>query len=134
MSGKLKYLTFLCGTLLARMPPVGPNAHLANTQTRVEVLNATFPWWLSTCKISRRLIDSLQRYWWSRFSTIWLDKRNNWPHPTKSGSLKCYLSLMPNLMQKKLRYNLIPSRDIDHQTILQYDWTRDIIDKLNQKR
>ena len=39
----------------------------------------------------------------------------------KSGSLKCYLTLMTHCMHKKLRYNLILSQDIDNQIIIQSD-------------
>ena len=45
-------------------------------------------------------IDSFQRYWWSKNPTIWLDERFSWPHSTKSGSLRSYLSFMIISMQK----------------------------------
>ena len=63
----------------------------------------TFPWWSSSCKKSNRLVDSLQRYWWSKNPAIWLK--------------------MTNSMQK-IRNQLIPSRDIDDQRILQSYWTK----------
>ena len=34
-------------------------------------------------------LDSFHRYWRSKNPAIWLDKRQNWPHPTKIGSLRC---------------------------------------------
>ena len=49
---------------------------------------------------------------------------HKWSRQTKSGSLRCYLFLVTNSMQKLLRYGLIPSRDIHDQTILQSDWIR----------
>ena len=48
-------------------------------------------WWLSPPKKSKRLIDYFPRYWWSKNNAIWLDKRHNCQHPTKSVSLMCYL-------------------------------------------
>ena len=54
--------------------------------------------------------------------TIWLDKRQNWPHPAKSSNLRYYLHLMTKSMQKKLRYILILCRNIDDHRILQFDW------------
>ena len=65
----------------------------SDTQPKEVVLNATFPWWLSPCKKSKW-------YQWFKNPAIWLDKRPNWPHPTKSSSLRCYLPLMVNSMQK----------------------------------
>ena len=45
------------------------------------------------------------------------------PHPTKKGSLRCYLPLMTNSMHKKnLRYQLILFRNISDQRSLQSDW------------
>ena len=87
-------------------------------QPTVVVLNASFAWWLSPCKKSSGVLDFFQKYWWSENPEIWLDERYNWPHPTKSGSHRCYLSLHA----KNLRDQFIPSRDIDDQTILQSDW------------
>ena len=58
---------------------------------------------LSLCKKSKISLASFDRCWWSKSTAIWLDKRHNWPHPTKSGSLWCYLSSMIISMQKSSR-------------------------------
>ena len=49
---------------------------------------ATFLWWLLPRKKSKVLIDSFLRYCWSKNPSIWLDESYNWPHPTKSSSLR----------------------------------------------
>ena len=69
------------------------------------------------------------RYWFflekrPKNPAIWLDKRHNWLHPIKNGSLKCHLALVRNFMHKKQRKLLIYSRDIIDQRILQSDWKR----------
>ena len=51
-----------------------------------------------------------------------MGKGLTWPHTTKSGKLKMPASLNPHIHTKELRYQLIPSRDIDDQGILQSDW------------
>ena len=65
--------------------------------------------------------DSFQRNCWSKNPAIQFNKKLNWPHLTKSGSLRCCLPLMTNFLHKKLRYQLILSQDIDNQTIMQSD-------------
>ena len=70
------------------------------TQSKVAVPDVTFLWWLSPCKKSKRLIDSFQRHWWSKNPDIWLDKRHNSPYPIKIDSLRYYVALMINFMQK----------------------------------
>ena len=88
-------------------------------------LDASFSRWLSLCKKSKILIDSFQRYWWSKNSAIWLDQRYTWPNQTKSGSGRHFLPLMTNdYLHAKLRYHLALSPNIDDQRILQTDWTR----------
>ena len=52
--------------------------------------------------------------------------RHTWPHPVGGRSLRCCFPLMTNFMQKKLRDQLIFSREIDDRNILQYDWMRGI--------
>ena len=75
-------------------------------------------------KKSKRLIDSLRRYWWSKNPAIWLDEWQKWQHSTTSGSLTGHLSLMIISIQKNTRDRLIPSGDIDDQIILQSDWLK----------
>ena len=89
-----------------------------HTQPKVEVSDATFPWWLTPWKKIEISIDLFQRYWWSRNPAIWSEQRHTWPHLTKNGSLRCYLPLIIISIQ------LIPLRDTDDQRILQFDWTR----------
>ena len=114
----------------------------------------TFPWWSSSCKKSNRLVDSLQRYWWSKNPAIWLkmtnsmqkiristdsfqrywwsknptillDKRHNWPHAPKRSRPGCYLPLLTISLQKSLDC-WISSRHIDDQKFLKSsNWTRD---------
>ena len=71
-----------------------------HTQPRVEVLCTTFPWWLSLSKKSKMSISPFQWHCWLKNCIFWLVERHNWPQPTKSGSLRSYLSLMTNSMQK----------------------------------
>ena len=68
-----------------------------HNQPQVVVSDTSFFWKLSPCKKSKVLIDSFQRYWWSNNTTIWLDKRHNWLHPSKSGSLRFYLCSFSNV-------------------------------------
>ena len=79
---------------------VGQKTVLA-TQWKMVLSNAAFPWWLCPCKKSKIFIKSSQNYWRSKNPVIWLVERQNWPHPTKSGSLRCHISLMTSSMQKK---------------------------------
>ena len=60
---------------------------------------------LSPCRKSKKSFDSFQRYCWSKNPVIWLNKRYTWPHPTKSGSLRCYLPLTNTLIQKIYEIN-----------------------------
>ena len=76
---------------------------------------------------TKTLIDVFQKYWWTENPAISLDEWPqshwmNWPHSTKSGSLRCDGPLMNSSLQKNLRYWLNLSRDIDNQVILQFDW------------
>ena len=48
----------------------------------------------SPCEKTKISLNSFPRYWWLKNLAIWLDKRHNWPHPTRSTSLRCYLHLM----------------------------------------
>ena len=51
--------------------------------------------------------------------------RHAWPHPTDSRSLRCHFFVVTVYMQPPPpRYHLFPSRYIDNQRILQYDWIR----------
>ena len=65
-------------------------------------------------KKTKTSIDSFLKYCWSKNLAIWLDKKHNWPHPTKNRNPRCYL-------------HLILSRDIDDQKILLSDWRRGTI-------
>ena len=65
---------------------------------KVVISGVTLPWWLSLCKKIRSL-DFFNRYWWSK-GPVWLDEGQNWPYPTKRGSLTCYLPLMIISRQK----------------------------------
>ena len=64
------------------------------TLSTLVVSDASFPWWLSPCKKSKISLDSFQRHWWSKNQGIWLHERQNWPHPSKSGTLRCCFPLM----------------------------------------
>ena len=66
----------------------------SHTQPKVVALDTTFPWWLTPCKKSEISLGSFQRYWWLKNHAIWLNRRNPWPHPTKSGRVRCYLLLV----------------------------------------
>ena len=122
----------------------GWKAQLA-TPNQEAVSQATFPWWLSPCKKSKRSIGFFQRYRWSNHSAIWLDKRPNWLYPTKKGNLRWYSPLMTESVQKNYTWFLLKiwmikescilagqEVSINWQTkskevvqrILQSDWTR----------
>ena len=93
-----------------------------HTQPKAVVLEATFPWRLSLCKLIKDI------YWFFPMILVWsknwligwetkrLDERHNWPHPIKSGSLRCQFPLMTTLCKKQ-----ILSRKID-QRFLQSNW------------
>ena len=71
------------------------------------VVDAFFPWWLSSCKKLNVLIGSFQGHYWSKNPAILLDKRHKWTQPNKR-SLKCYFPLMTYSKQKKkTRHQLI---------------------------
>ena len=59
--------------------------------------------WTPAKKI--RSLDSFHKHWWSINPAILLDKTHNWSHPTKRGSLTCYLLLMIISMQKSFEIN-----------------------------
>ena len=100
----------------------------SHNQPKVVLWNDTFLWWLSQCKNLRYLfffseisinyretnifIDSFQRYWWSKNPAIWLAERYKKPHPTKSGTLRCYFPLVIIPCENRI-YQLIHSDDID---------------------
>ena len=64
------------------------------------VLEANLSWSISPCKKSKILTESFHIYWGSKNPAIWLDKRDSWPHPTKIGSVRCYIPSMITSMQK----------------------------------
>ena len=66
----------------------------------------------------------LQRYWWSNNPAIWLDKRHNWPHLTKSGTLRWYLPLVSIFIQKNKDHLILSTDTHAHQRILQSDYTK----------
>ena len=74
---------------------------------------------------SKKLLDFSQGYWWSKTPEIWLDEGLNWlaTPSQKSVSLRHYLSTYLYLHEKNLWYWLIPSRVIDDQRILPFDFT-----------
>ena len=49
----------------------------SHTKLYLVVSDATFLWWLSLCNSSLVSIDSFQSYWWSKTTSIWLDRRHN---------------------------------------------------------
>ena len=52
-----------------------------HTQPKVVVSDATFLWWLSSSKESKRLLDSVRRHWWLNNTGIWLAESilgHNW--------------------------------------------------------
>ena len=75
--------------------PTWPEAHLVTTK------QTKSGWWLPMCKKPNIPFGSFQWYYWSKSPKIWLDKKHNWQHPIKFGSLKCYIALMTNAVQKK---------------------------------
>ena len=48
--------------------------HPWTTQPKVVVSYATFTWWISSSKKSKKLMHYFQRYWRSKNSAIWFDK------------------------------------------------------------
>ena len=54
---------------------------------------------ISLQKKSKKLLNFFQRYRWSKYVAIWLDKKSKWPHPTQSGGLRYYVSLIIVSMQ-----------------------------------
>ena len=110
-----------------------PKGTLGHTQPRLVVFNATFTWWLSPYKKTKRSINSFQTYWWWKNPAIWLDERHNWPHQNKGGSLRSYIPLWLN-PYKKLKYYLTLSRGLDDLRILLSDWTRGTTGKPNQHK
>ena len=88
-----------------------------HNQPKVIVSDATFSW--STCKKSQISLDLFHIYCWSNNSAIPLNKKHNWPHANKSGTFR------KEKHAKKLRYQLIISRDTDDKRILESDWTID---------
>ena len=73
----------------------------SHTQPKSVVSDTNFLLWLSLCRKSKMLLDSFQKYWWSKISAIWLDKRHIWLHPIKRNSLRCYLHFWSYLHVKK---------------------------------
>ena len=57
-------------------------------------------------------------------SAIQFDERLNWPHPAKNRSSRLLPYLDDYLNAKNLQYQLLPSKDIYDQKILQSDWMR----------
>ena len=91
------------------------------TPGHILIFDANFPCGLSPFKETKILISS--------FPVILLIKEfynlsYNWPHRIKISSLRCYLPLMTNFMQKKITISVILSREIDNQRIMQSSWKR----------
>ena len=57
-----------------------------HTELKVVVSDATFPWSLTPCK----KLKHQQTLSTDIDATFWLNKRYNWPHPSKSSSLRSY--------------------------------------------
>ena len=94
----------------------------------------SFPLRISSLFVQCKVIfNFFQRYWWSMIPAVWLDKRYNWPNPTKSGSLRCSLFWW-YFQAKNLRDRSILSRDIDNQKTLKYDCTRAHVTSHNQEQ
>ena len=92
-----------------------------DTPGHILIFDANFPCGLSPFKKTKILISS--------FPVILLIKEfynlsYNWPHRIKISSLRCYLPLMTNFMQKKITISVILSREIDNQRIMQSSWKR----------
>ena len=79
---------------------IGPEAHLdtLNQEWKSYVLPSLDDYLYP--KKSKMSIGPFQWHCWSKNCTFWLVERHNWPQPTKSGSLRSYLSLTTNSMQK----------------------------------
>ena len=99
-----------------------------HTHSRVIVSDLTLSFWLSPCKNSKALVDSFQRYWWSKNRAFYLGKRYNKPHRNRNASLRCYLPSMTTSMRKKLCHQMTLSQDIDDQRTLQPAWARGTTD------
>ena len=50
-------------------------------------------------------LESFERYWWSKNSAIWLEKRYNCPNSTTNFNLRCCLPLMIVSMQKIWKFD-----------------------------
>ena len=89
-------------------------------------------------RLSKVLINTFYICYWLKVPVICgkaeENKRKTWPHPTKSGSLRCCFILMTTPMHKKLRYQLIYSRYIADQRILISDWIRDKPDHISNQK
>ena len=110
------------------LEPDWPKSTPIHTETRVIVLDATFPWWLSRSKNSKTSIGFVQFYCWLKNPSVWLDETQQTTSKPKSGSPS------PTVLwwispSKKTKITQFFSTDIDDQRILQSDWMRDLIKK-----
>ena len=81
------------------------------TQPKMEILDATFTWWLTLCTKTKTSLDPFQRYWWSKILQCdW--RKSTIVLPIKI-SLRCFVSSMTDSMQKNLRDILIPCMNTD---------------------
>ena len=74
-------------------------------------------------KWSKIPTDSFHRNCWWEKPAIWMGKRHTWPHPSKSGSIRCSFLWSLSQYKKQGINSFFP--DIDNQIFLQTDWTRD---------
>ena len=79
------------------MEPDWPKGTPDHTKPRVLVLNATFTWWLSPCKILKISNGSSHFCCWSNNSSIWLDERRSKPH-------KCYFHYLHLKIHTKITW------------------------------
>ena len=61
--------------------------------------------WKATLQKTRISLESFERYWWSKNSAIWLEKRYNCPNSTTNFNLRCCLPLMIVSMQKIWKFD-----------------------------
>ena len=88
--------------------------------TKVAVSDTTFPWWATSCKKSKLLIDSYM--WWSKNPAVWLGKKiksggcrgrlheRNWftsrPYQKSTHSFTCHGKIVNSSINKTLNYKI----------------------------
>ena len=123
LSGTYPWITLWGLKTPLSLPPPSP---LQCLQCQYTLLLTLTNWRkkLNLLKQQLKMRSYLQRYWWSNNPAIWLDKRHNWPHLTKSGTLRWYLPLVSIFIQKNKDHLILSTDTHAHQRILQSDYTK----------